>query len=238
MGFASEFMGLPGLRGYWPMGSFDSSGNAIDQSGQNRSLTYNGNPTYNVVTTYNAPYLDLDGTGDYLSRTDEAGLDIVGTESYVATAARGLTLGGWFYFDRLTADEHLSGKLGASGQFSYRLAKASVNIIKMTVSSNGTATTDADSSGTVTTATWYFLAGRFIPSTELAVFINTTKTVNTTSIPSAAFGSTAEFRIGNDNGAFGQILDGRASNCFLCAEILSDALLTDLYNNTKAYYGL
>lgn len=240
MTFAGEFLGLPGLRGYWPMGAFDSSGNAIDQSGNARTLTYNGGapgPLYNY-TTQGGPYIDLDGTGDYLSRADEAGLDILGTESYVATAVRGLTLGGWFYFDRLAADEHLLGKLGASGQFSYRIVKlVSGNVVRLAISGNGTAQSTVDTAA-VSTAAWYFIVGKYTPSTEIAIYLNGTETTATASIPASIFNSTAEFRIGQDNGGFSHLLDGRASNCFLCAMLLSDTAIDNIYQNTKASYGL
>lgn len=33
-------LGYPGLRGYWPMSSFDENSSAYDLSGQNRTLTF------------------------------------------------------------------------------------------------------------------------------------------------------------------------------------------------------
>ena len=89
----SPFLALPGLVGFWPMSSVQrSTGNAYDLSGQTRTLTYNGNPTYNINNDF-APYIRLDGTGDFLSRADETDLDILGTETIYASTVRGLTLG-------------------------------------------------------------------------------------------------------------------------------------------------
>lgn len=239
MTFAGEFLGLPGLRGYWPMGAFSDTGAAIDQSGNGRTLTYNGNPTHNYVTTYGAPYLDLDGTGDYLSRVDEAGLDILGTESYVGSAVRGLTMGGWFYFDTLTANaDTLMSKWGtstASGAYMLYVGTANV-IVFITENSAGTLSQVTSSAAPSATA-WHLIVGRFTPSTEVAVFIDKVKTVNTTSIITNLRNNAIALEIGNWSTG-GGVMDGRVSNCFLCATVLSDTALDNLYDNTKSYYGL
>ncbi|NJO31403.1 MAG: hypothetical protein HC874_30490 [Richelia sp. SL_2_1] len=73
-----------------------STGNVYDLSGQGRTLTYNGNPTFNYTGL--VPYVSLDGTGDFLSRADETDLDILGTETIYNSAVRGLTLGGVVLF--------------------------------------------------------------------------------------------------------------------------------------------
>lgn len=237
MTFAGEFLGLPGLRGYWPMSAFDSSGNAIDQSGNGRTLTYTGNPTYNF-TTQGGPYIDLDGTGDYFSRADEAGLDILGTEAYVATASRGLTLGGWFWFDA-TGTQAMIAKYESSSQMAF-LLRLNTTTPTFYISDTGSDTSlkSVASSVTVSTGAWYFVAARFDPSTELAIFVNGTKSTNTTTIFAAIFNSSALLRIGAVFTAGIQLIDGRAGMCFLCAMLLSDTAIDNIYQNTKSYYGL
>lgn len=237
--YAGEFLSLPGLRAYWPMNAFDASGNTIDQAGLDLVLSYSGNPTYNY-TTQGAGYIDLDGTGDFLSRGDEAALDILGTETSVASAVRGLTMGGYFWFDTLTTEMECLGKLNTAGnQRSYFLSKVASDKFTFTVSSNGTATTVVTSTTTALANAWYFVVGRYDPSTEINVFVQGSDDAsNTTSIPAAIFNSTALFEIGSANsGGFG-LLNGRASNCFLCGALLSDTAISNLYNNTKAAYGL
>lgn len=236
MTYAGGFLGLPGLRGYWPMSAFDSSGNAIDQSGNGRTLTYNGNPTYNF-TTQGGPYLDLDGTGDCLSRADEAGLDIIGTESYVATAQRGLTLGGWFWFDA-TGTVAMISKYESSSQLSYllRLDTSTPTFYISDTGSDGSIKSVA--AATISTGAWYNIVARFDPSTELALFVNGTKTTNTTTIFAAIFNSTAAFRIGAVFTVPVQLLDGRASNCFLCTMLLSDTAIDNIYQGTRGFYGV
>jgi len=166
----SPFMALPGLRGFWPTSSFNETGNAYDLSGQGRTLTYNGNPMYNYDGL--VPYIDLDGTGDYLSRADEAGLDILGTETYVAAAARGLTTGGWFYFNNaLGATEGMIAKWNSSlgNHRSYMLRRqAADGTIIFRVSDNGVGSRAAQSTASPTATQWFFVVGRFDPGVELA----------------------------------------------------------------------
>src|SRR3990172_4789567 len=120
----ASYMALPGLVGFWPMSSIQrSTGNAYDLSGQGRTLTYNGNPAY---TYYNGlvPYIDLDGTGDYLSRSDETDLDITGAETIYTTGAAGLTIGCWAWFDVAGGTETAMSKWNPTGnQASYLLWK-------------------------------------------------------------------------------------------------------------------
>lgn len=238
MTFAGEFLGLPGLRGYWPMNAFDGIGNAIDQSGQGRTLTYNGNPKYSV-TSQGGPYLDLDGTGDYLSRASESALAITGTESYVIAASNGLTLGGWFWTDVTPAS--FNGMITKSNLATQRSIELYLNssrqvVIQMT---DDGATLDAQATNTTTVPTtgqWFFAAGRFVPSASLDVYVNSSKVSDTSSIPASIFNCTTAFNIGAFNGA--SLWDGRIGLCFLCAMALSDTAIDTIYDNTKASYGL
>lgn len=235
--YAGDFLGLPGLRAYWPMNAFDASGNAIDQAGLDLVLTYNGNPGYNV-TTQGAGYLDVDGTGDYLSRPDEASLDIVGTETCVASAQRGLTVGGWFWADTTVANAGYIAKYdntvaGSSFALVQSATDTAVFFIYSGAVSNGVLAANSQ----VSTGAWHFIVGKWSPSTEHSLFIDTNKTTDTTSIPATINNSTAVLEIGRLPVA-AVALNGRVSNCFMCAMALSDTAISNLYNNTKAAYGL
>lgn len=237
MTFAGEFLGLPGLRGYWPMGAFDSSGNAIDQSGNARTLTYTGNPTFNY-TTQGGPYCDYDGTGDYHTRADEAGLDILGSESYVATAVRGLTVGGWFYFAANNVEQNLICKDDRATNRSYNLRMASTGAPNMFTTADGSTAFTVTGSSTMATSTWYFLTGRFRPSVAVDIFLNGASNGTNTSSPIAAiFNGTSAFRIGT-SGASSFFLTGRAGMVFLCAMALSDTAIDNIYQGTRDFYGV
>lgn len=231
----SSFMAFTGLRGFWPMSAFSAIGDAFDQSGNGRTLTYNGNPTYNYDGL--VPYIDLDGTGDFLSRADEAGFDIIGTETYVASAVRGLTLGGWFWTDSIAAGikglitKH-DGATIAGSAYEINISTATPTCVVHAAASHG-----ASSSITVTTGTWNFILGRYTPSTEVAIFVNGTKDTNVAGIPASINNSAAPFNIGAFNSTT-LLLDGRASLCFLCAAALSDTIIDAAFQATRAAFGV
>lgn len=236
----NDFLLLPGLVGFWPMSSVQrSTGNVYDLSNQGRMLTYNGNPTYNVYDL--TPYIDLDGTGDYLSRADETDLDIQGTETIFASAVRGLTLGGWFWFDNApgASSEICMSKFSASaGNYSYfvrRLPSAQGGFANFLISDNGSVLTEVSGTSIPTAGSWWWIVGRFDPGVELAVWLNGSKWTNTTSIPASIYNGNAAFVIGGRDGGT-LLLDGRASLCFLCAAALKDNLINYLYRRSRALF--
>ena len=238
-GVLSAFLALPGLRGFWPMSVFDGSGNAIDVSGHGHTLTYNGNPTYNVTGL--APYLALDGTGDYLSKADDEDLDILGTEAYVGIP--GLTLGGWFYSTDTTNSRGAMSKWDSTGpQRSYALLLGGAvegDPVLFYISDDGTNTDNVVSSVGYSASTWTFIAGRFDDSdtgAEQAVWVNATKTTDTTA-RAAAFNSTADFLIGGRHGG-NDLMTGRASLCFLCAAAVPDNTISLLYQCSRGLFGV
>jgi len=231
----SAFGMLTGLRGFWPMSTIDSAGNCIDHSGLGKTLTYNGNPLY-LSTNKIFPYIYFDGVGDFLSRADEADLDILGTEAYVTAANRGLTMGGWFNFSNAyAAPESAMSKWGvAAGSMSYLLRRTAGNVMTFGVDLGGASS--VSSVQTISSATWYFLVGRFDPSTEVAVFIDDTdKQINVAGIPANITNSGTAFQIGGANGI--TLMTGAATLSFLCAAYLPDSHIYSLYNISKALFG-
>ena len=234
-GVISHFLALPGLRGLWPMSIVDASGNTRDLSGNGLTLVPNGNPVYDSDGL--APYIDLDGTGDFLSRSDTALLDILGTESYMANP--GLTLGGWFWFNNAPGGsiEDMIGKDNGSADRAYRVLRIpSTGILRFSVSNTGADTFFVDGAA-MTAAAWWFVVARFTPSTELAAFLNGGKTTNTTSIPASISNSSNQFNIGAvATGAL--LMTGRASLCFVCAAALSDDIIDNLYQSSRSLFGV
>jgi len=238
---ASLLRSLPGLRGAWIANSFDENGDLYDLSGQGRTLSYNGNPLYHQGGL--VPRIQFDGTGDYLSRADEAGLDILGTEAYVAPAIRGLTCGGWFRFDRLTNNEKLISKMGAlAADQAYQLefrGDVANDPVRFQVGDGAAVDTVALNSVVDTTSKWYFCAGRFDPSTEIKVWAGSTtleSNTNVAGIPAALANSGSSLAVGGSP-AGTSLLDGAMSCCFLCAAYISDAQVAAIWHHTRALYG-
>lgn len=235
----SAHLALPGLRGFWPMSAVNSFGQALDLSGNALPLGYNGNPTYNYAGL--APYIALDGTGDYLSRADAAALDITGTETYIAAAARGLTFGGWFWFDVIPQDKNVGilGKYNTTGnQRSYLIYTGGTDYPVLVISPDGSGGIAINVAGAgLSTGAWHFLVGRVIPSTEASLYQDGVWYRGVTSIPASVYNGTAPFQVGAFNaGSF--LMTGRASLCFLCAASLSDAQVAALYGVTRPLFGV
>lgn len=222
----SQMMLLPGLRALYGMGSVDESGNVYDHSGQGRTLSNVSTLAFGVYNTL-VPYAIHDGSADCLRRADEAGLDITGV----------LTCGGWFYATDATpgADMGLFTKWSTLGQRAYALKLLTTGLVQGLVSSNGTLETTV-SSAAVSTATWFHVALRYTPSTELSLWVNGVETVNTTSIPASIFSSSAALEIGAFN-AGSSVLDGRSTLGFLCAAALGDTTITTLYQSQRAVFS-
>lgn len=239
----SPFLALPGLRGFWPTSSREGTPNmrVMDLSGLEMHLD-NIAVDGAVTSGYEnlVPFISLPGGGPggatYLQHIDDPVFDIIGNESWIGAAYWGLTIGGWFKIDDLGAEEGLMSKENGAGQRSYYLYKTAADNIEFTVSSNGVAVFTVTSTGTILADTWYFIVGRYDPSTELAVFINNVKTTNVVAIPATLFNSTANFRIGFITTSFSA--DMLLSLCFLSAMQLSDGIIDSLYAQERGAFGV
>jgi hypothetical protein len=216
----------PGLRGFWPISSSDESRNIYDISGQERTMTNAGSATIINSATYNyVPYIDLNGSTQYFSRADEAGLDITGA----------LTLGLWFYPDT-TNTCALFSKMGTAGTYSYQITHSTTNDAVFSVSSDGTNLFSATGSGLVVSGRWNFIVGRYFPSSSVRVICNGQSATNTTSIPAAIYNSATALYIGGNGN--GDRFDGRIAFPFICSGALSDVITTRIHNSTRWIFGV
>ncbi len=225
---------LPELRAFWPGSSFDENNQAFDLSGQGRTLA---NPAVVPATRSTAglaPYVNfVRANSQYLRRLDEAGLDVTG----------GLTCFCWAYFD-VTSMANNVGLLSkwqtTTNDRSYLLYKTNANQPLFNVTSLGTAGSSVSVAGSaVTSAAWYFLAGRFTPGVELAIFINGTWVTNAAGIPAAIFSGAANFLAGAYGGGTPTaFLGGRMALFGLCAAAVPNAIVNAYFEQTRALFGV
>jgi|SRR5579859_3075625 len=231
------FYSLPGLRGLWYPGSTDQAGLLYDVSGQARTLSIgSGIPTTALLSSL-VPIMQYGGGGCH-TRASEAGLQVSGTETSIDASIRGLTLGGWFKITNTATRYGLAQKYTTgTNQRSYALWVFETGTFpQFYVSSNGTATTTVGSSVALSAGTWYFIVGRYVPSTSLDIYVNNVKTTNTTTIPASIFNtSTSPFDLARFDG--GSLLVGALGLTFLCGAALSDALLNYLWLRTAPIFG-
>lgn len=231
---------LPGLRGFWPMSGYDSNLAATDMSGLGHHLTRSGNPQYDWAGL--APYLDFDGTGDYLSITDAASnndFDILGNED---VANPGLTIYTWVWLDDDTAVQALVAKDDGTiaGRNYFLNFRGGAGDQARLLVANGGSQYFVDSSDVLATETWYLIVGRFVPSTSVDVYVGSTtglsKTSETTSIPATINNSAAPLEIGGRGGAV--LLDGRQSMGAVCAAAHSDTIIGNIFQQSRALVGV
>jgi hypothetical protein len=219
---------LPQLRGYWPFSSVDENGDVYDLSGQGRVLTNNNTTLFNVYNLL--PYADFTpASTHYFSRLDEAGLDIT----------LSLTVGGWFWLDTLAPGNNMGliGKYTGGGNQSYILYfHDASNTFRFTISANGLVDVTVASTASLAISTWYHIVGRFVPNTELSIFVDGIETLNAAGIPAGIFNGAADLQIGAYN-AGTNLLDGRACQCFLCSDDLDDVIIKTVYEQTRANFG-
>jgi len=244
----SAFQALAGLRGFWPMTIFDSSGNAADLSGLGHDLTRNGSPQYRRL--YSRAWLAVDdGTMDYMSHADHADFDITGAETYIRPESRGLTIGGWYNFDNLGSDVGLIGKWNTSGvnERSYlidQLYSGGATVLAFRVSSDGTAAGRVNVVSSVTPggSPWYFVCGRFVPSGDMDIFVGhadtlvLTQDTETGAAPASIHSGTASLIVGAIDEGTTDWLDGHVGMQFVCAQSLIDEVITSLFEHTAPLY--
>jgi hypothetical protein len=236
-GIASRILQLTALRGYWPFSSVDAAGGAYDESANVNHLTNNNVATFNYGGL--VPYAELDGTNQYFSIADNALLSIIGTEAYIDSAVRGMTLGGWFWIDTFVNFARFMAKdVSPNNSYGLRIRTVATQAATFQVSGNGVAFVLVDGGNNeLNSGAWNHVVGRFTPSTELAIFVNGNKTINAAGVPASIFDGASAFAIGaNSVGA--NPLDGRVSNCWVCAAALSDSIINNMFNQDKAAYGV
>lgn len=224
---------IPAVRGLWGFGGMDNSGNMADSSGNGHTMSLNGNPLVKLQSTF--PYYEFDGTGDFFSVTDAAAIEVSGTESFIDSGSRGMTCGAIVSTDSLAANQGILAKWNANtSNRSWMLYVSSSGVFRFNVSNDGSATALA-STAAPSTATWYYLVGRFVPSTSVDVYLNGVKTSNTTSIPASIFDASVNLRIGRYTEAAGTFadLDGRVALAWYTPFALPDGYIQYLYQSVR-----
>ena len=228
---------FPGIRGIWTGGAIGASG-GLRELINDLHLTNNNNPLFGYNTNTLISRVQYNGTNQYHSRASEAAFNITGTESYVATAQRGLTIGAWVRFDNnATATEMIASKWQGGANLSYALHRLSTGVLRFAISNDGSTQVNADTSATMTSGNPYFVCGRFTPSTSLGARINGTNVPNTTSIPASVFSGSSDFCIAA-NGTGANYLDGSVLLTFLCAAAVPDIFIDTYFQMTAPLFGV
>jgi len=180
--------------------------------------------TVGLLTYYNF----IRASNNHFTRHTEPGLEITGA----------LTLGCWVRFD---ADSTgvvtgvLSKWYETGNQRAFAIYKAADNSLNFSISTDGTAVTSvSDGAANYAASKWFFVAGRFTPSSELALFVNRNWYTNVAAIPASIFNSSEAFEVGRYNRT--NYLDGRISRAVLCAYAIANKKIETVYAHSAALY--
>lgn len=243
----SAVQALPGLRAFYPMSAVGTAGQARDLGGSGATYDLTNNNSADFGYDGLAPYCAYNGTNQYHSFIDNANFDILGNEGYVSAVYRGLTIGGWFRFndDPPGAEEFLIAKWTGAANRAYGLRRRVGTDIQFSIHDVVAGALDSiDTVALTTSGQWYFCAGRFAPQAgpaEISVILKSTNVdetaTNNAGIPATLANSDADFTIAA-TGVPGLYMFGRASLCFVCAAQLHDAILSSLFQQTRAAFGV
>jgi len=223
------------LREYWSMARCNTT-HILGDCGNN--LSQNGTPrmTHDGLV----PYVDLTGAA-HLFHADAAVFDILGTEAFTDAASRGLTIGGWFWLDSLAAEAGLLSKWDwTTNNRAYQLIyHQPAGNFRFDTSNTGaaTATTTTSTAYTLAISQWYFVVGRYDPSTSADIHVNGIWDYNLVGSPVSLFNSGAQVQVGAHDGGADE-LDGRVSSVFVCAAQLTDQVINHAFQATRGLYGV
>jgi hypothetical protein len=217
------FVRLPALIGYWPMG-IRAAGTVIEHGGTGFDLTqtgvcpvgYDGNSFAHLG----------DGTNFVWSSSSQLGSS--GTQTWVSSSIRGMTVGGWFMFDSTPATNGgMITRDKIAPERGYALVYQSTGLVSFFASGNG-ASVISVASAAVSLSAWHFVVARFTPSAEIAVIADGDKSVNASSVPASLFFSAQDFEVGRQFNDNSQVLHGKVRDVFFCAAALSDDLIEEV----------
>lgn len=206
------------------MSTVDFLGNAKDHSAASSDLARSGSPTFG----YDGNSFIQCGVGTDFLQGSTSAQDVTGTEAWIDPALRGLTWGCWVNVG--SSPTNLGGIASIwpnAPQYSYCLYWTSGNEVITAVSGSGTTFVLITSSAQAL-QNWTFVVGRFTPSTELALIVDQTKLVNTTSVPASLHNSTSQFEVGRLLANNARILQAKFRDVFICASVLSDETIENV----------
>ncbi|MDE8535444.1 hypothetical protein PZC41_14135, partial [Staphylococcus aureus] len=227
----------PGLIGAWGGVVNIATPELVDVSGNGVHLAFRDNAALALDSNRPfMPFITLDGTGDYMSRTDEAKLDILGTSTALVSALRGLTFSAWVRFDNTaSATENVGSKWNTTGnQRSWQLLRTSGGNLQANISNLGTGTNAAaTSTATIAANTWTHTVFTFQPSAAVRNYINGLQDgADTSGVPASLFNSSAALVLGGD-GAAANLMTGDIALPWLTASLTSADLIFYYYHMTR-----
>ena len=249
----SYVLSLMGLRGFWPFGAIhkhgtvDSGFTVPDASGSGLSLyaPIGGEPTvFHWDGSGFLTYFDFNGTTDYLYSPSHINHHLSGTEGWIETANRGLTIGCWIHPDVALGSGLSYGIISkfntAGDERAYYLLATETSgpdLLRCLVYQSSGTSNNFLSSLEMTVSQWNFVVMRWDPSTEIKLWLNGDSEILTSSIVSSVQEVIAPltFAARSDQEDF---LNGKMAMPFVIGAALEDDIITSIYNISRAVIGV
>lgn len=235
--YVSEFLTLPHLRGLWLPSSLVQGIAVYDVSGQGRTLTSSGATMLGLLYNGAVPYLDFTAANsDYMTRGDEAGLDITGA----------ITLGCWVWFDLAgvpaTTNRPVMTKERTTTYSPYQIfledAATQRMIARFSDSDAGTNRAEPITASAVSLSAWHCCIAKCTPGGTASLFVDGSFYTASAAALASLYNSTGAFDLGRGFGG-AQFLDGRiGAVAFLCAAALTDARIDQLWRWGRGLFGV
>ena len=219
---------LDNLEAHWKLN--EASGARVDSHGSNDLADNNtvGQAAGKIGNAAQFVNADL----EYLSIADNASLSMGDIEMTVAL---------WAYLDNKTGDQAFLGKFNwGADQREYAIRyDDSSDRIRFHVSSNGTIGTEiivaANSLGSPSTATWYFIVAWHDPATNLIYIQVNDGAVDSVAASAGIFNGTSDLMLGAWKDGTDSLLDGRVDSVSVWKRVLTAQERTDLYNGGAGF---
>ena len=234
----APFLDLPAKVGVWYAGDVErSTGNINEAQGKALQLSYGGGGGSFSYTDTGVAYADFDGWG-WWGKNDETDLDVLGTEAWSDNP--GLTVICWAAFKALGWEQMLISKNTTAGnQRAWILDKLTGPEYPLfAVSTDGAVMVDVISTVAVPDTNPHFFCGRFVPSTSVDVWMDSTKTSELAGVPASIFNSSAPLVLGAMNAGGAAWIFGKIYIAAVCASALSDGIIQSIFQRTRPLFGL
>lgn len=230
------YLMLAGCRAFWPMSCVGYQNPlGIDVSGNGHHLTSNNWARFGYDANGLVPCVNfIRASSKSLSKTDAGAgdwADIIGTDTYIETTDRGLSITMIIAPSGTGTAEYLQAKYpGANG--AYYVLRLADDTIEFGIVNSGASTT-VTSTETAPAGVWSHIHCTYFPSTSLNVYVNGVIATNVAAIPASIDDTADAFYLGGrSDGA--SYYDGSMSMVGLYAAAHLNAAVQAAYSQIRS----
>lgn len=228
----SLYQNLPGIRAYWNFARRTELGGVLEPV---RGLSLTQSAAIISEPKYIIHAASFAGATCFY-RSGETALDIIGTETYIASALRGMTLGAWIKMSSIAAGvKAIAAKRDTIGEFQFRF-EVSTATLQFYISTDGVNWVGQTHGTGMDITNWHFVVGRFDPSTAIDVGLDDDFDTQAVGVPATIFAGASPLAIGARRSTAlvdTDYFEGEIANVFYAASYLPTYWLEMIRQWTK-----